>query len=55
MVPGLFSGQSWLSADVNNPDFQRNRHEVVTRCIELGINYIDACTGAEIMAYSKAL
>lgn len=55
MVPGLFSGQSWLSADVNNPDFQRNRYDVVTRCIERGINYIDACTGAEIMAYSKAL
>ena len=28
---------------------------MVTRCIERGINYIDACTHKEIQAYSKAL
>lgn len=55
MVPGIFQGQSWLSANLGNSDFQQNRHDVVTRCIERGINYIDACTGAEIQAYSKAL
>ncbi|OHB78599.1 MAG: hypothetical protein A2V98_24665 [Planctomycetes bacterium RBG_16_64_12] len=55
MVPGLFSGQSWLSADVNNPDFQKNRYDVVSRLIERGINYIDACTHKEIQAYSNAL
>ena len=55
MVPGLFQGQSWLGADLDNPDFQKNRYDVVSRCIERGINYIDACTGAEIQAYSKAL
>jgi aryl-alcohol dehydrogenase-like predicted oxidoreductase len=44
-----------LSADVGNREFQQNRYDVVTRCIERGINYIDACTGAEIQAYSKAL
>lgn len=55
MVPGLFEGESWLSARLDNADFQKNRYDVVTRCIERGINYIDACTGAEIQAYSKAL
>ncbi len=55
MVPGLFEGESWLSARLDNLDFQKNRYDVVTRCIERGINYIDACTGAEIQAYSKAL
>ena len=55
MVPGVFQGDSWLSANVNDPGFQKNRYDVVTRCIERGINYIDACTGAEIQAYSKAL
>jgi aryl-alcohol dehydrogenase-like predicted oxidoreductase len=55
MVPGIFQGESWLSADVGNREFQQNRYDVVTRCIERGINYIDACTGAEIQAYSKAL
>ena len=55
MVPGIFQGGSWLSANLGDPDFQKNRYDVVTRCIERGINYIDACTHAEIMAYSKAL
>jgi len=55
MVPGVFQGNSWLSAKLDDEGFQRNRAEVVTRCIERGINYIDACTGAEIQAYSKAL
>lgn len=55
MVPGLFQGDNWLSLDLNSADFHRNRYEVVTRCIERGINYIDACTHAEIVSYSKAL
>lgn len=55
MVPGVFQGNSWLSANLEDPGFQKNRYDVVTRCIERGINYIDACTGAEIKAYSKAL
>jgi aryl-alcohol dehydrogenase-like predicted oxidoreductase len=55
MVPGVFEGESWLSAKLDDAGFQKNRYDVVTRCIERGINYIDACTGAEIQAYSKAL
>jgi len=55
MVPGVFQGDSWLSANLNDAGFQKNRYDVVTRCIERGINYIDACTGAEIQAYSKAM
>lgn len=55
MVPGLFEGESWLGINVNNPGFEKNRYDVVTRCIERGINYIDACTYLEIQAYSKAL
>ena len=42
-------------ANLNNPQFQQNRHAVVSRCIELGINYVDACTGEEVMAYGRAL
>jgi len=55
MVPGLFQGESWLGINVNNPGFQKNRYDIVTRCIERGINYVDACTYLEIQAYSKAL
>ena len=35
--------------------FAQNRYDVVTRCIEHGINLIDACTGGEVMAYAAAL
>lgn len=43
------------TANLGNPEFVRNRHEVVSRCIESGINYVDACSPQEILAYSKVL
>jgi aryl-alcohol dehydrogenase-like predicted oxidoreductase len=55
MVPGVFKGGGWLSADLENEGFKKNRRNVVTRCIEHGINYIDACTWEEVTAYSEAL
>ncbi len=55
VVPGLFSGRSWLSAKLDSKEFEKNRYDVVTRCIERGINYIDACTREECIMYSKAL
>jgi len=55
MVPGVFEGDNWLSADLNMEGFKKNRHDIVTRCIERGINYIDACTMQEVLAYSEAL
>jgi predicted aldo/keto reductase-like oxidoreductase len=48
VVPGAGGG-------IDNPDFQKNRYDVVTRCMERGINYIDACTGSEVLTYSRAL
>jgi len=55
MAPGVFKGKGWLSADLDSAGFRKNRRDVVGRCIESGINYIDACTWQEIMAYSEAL
>jgi predicted aldo/keto reductase-like oxidoreductase len=55
MVPGVFKGKGWLSADLDSSGFKKNRHDVVSRCIEVGINYIDACTWQEVLAYSEAL
>ena len=55
MVPGVFKEKSWLSADLDSEGFRKNRRDVVTRCIEHGINYIDACTMQEVQAYSEAL
>lgn len=45
----------WLTHDINNPEFQKNRHDVVSRCMEVGINHIDACTCSEVKAYTLAL
>jgi len=55
IVPGVFRTKKWLSAKLDHPGFKKNRRDVVTRCIEVGINYIDACTWQEVMAYSEAL
>ncbi|MHC4796310.1 MAG: aldo-keto reductase family protein [Planctomycetota bacterium] len=55
VVPSLPQKGSWLKIDVKNPDFMKNRRDVVSACIDCGINYIDACTGPEILAYADAL
>jgi predicted aldo/keto reductase-like oxidoreductase len=55
VVPGSFAGGNWLGAKIDEEAFQKNRYDVVTRCIERCINYIDACTGQEVMAYARAL
>ncbi len=58
MISAVCLGGHWKRIETVVPgrsDFDKNRAEVVSRCIERGINYIDACTGGEVMAYSKAL
>lgn len=45
----------WMTEKIDRRDFQKNRYDVVTRCIERGINYVDACCREEILAYAKAL
>ena len=55
MVPKLFEGGDWLGASLDNPEFKKNRYDVVTKCIESGINYIDACTKEEVLTYAEAL
>jgi aryl-alcohol dehydrogenase-like predicted oxidoreductase len=55
MVSAVCMGGHWKRVNVMGQDFDQNRKEVVDRCMEVGINYIDACCHAEVMAYSKAL
>ena len=58
MLTGRFTGEGYSEADkqnVNNTEFLKNRADVVSRCIDVGINYIDACTPPEVLAYSKVL
>jgi aryl-alcohol dehydrogenase-like predicted oxidoreductase len=54
-VPQARQADGWSSAALGIRAFDDNRRDVVTRCIERGINYIDACVGPEVLAYSKAL
>jgi aryl-alcohol dehydrogenase-like predicted oxidoreductase len=55
VLPKAFDNPGWLSAGLDDPDFNKNRTDVVSRCLEVGINYIDACTTEEIQTYCKAL
>ncbi len=54
-VIGGEEAAGWMTEKIGNPAFQKNRAEVVSRCIERGINYVDACCREEILAYATAL
>lgn len=55
MLNGLSGQKGAWDGDLNNPNFTRNRSDVVSHCIDVGINYIDACTSREVLAYGKVL
>jgi aryl-alcohol dehydrogenase-like predicted oxidoreductase len=55
VLPRQPGGPGWLRLGAGVPEFDKNRHDVVSRCIDRGINYIDACWANEVIAYSKAL
>ncbi|MCF7668861.1 MAG: aldo/keto reductase [Verrucomicrobia bacterium] len=56
VIPEAFGEGGWMQRGlVDEPEFKKNRHDVVSRCIDAGINYIDACVGSEVLAYSEAL
>jgi len=54
-ISAVCLGGHWKRVNVMNQDFDKNRHDVVSRCMDVGINYIDACWDNEVNAYSKAL
>ncbi len=54
MVSAVSLGGHWKRLP-GNEDLVKNRTEVVSKCIDCGINYVDACAGDEVQAYSKAL
>jgi aryl-alcohol dehydrogenase-like predicted oxidoreductase len=55
MAPRALKGSNWLDANLDDEGFKKNRRDVITRCIESGINYIDACTKEEVLTYAEAL
>jgi aryl-alcohol dehydrogenase-like predicted oxidoreductase len=54
-VSAVCLGGHWKRVNVMKQNFEKNRRDVVSRCIDVGINYIDACCRPEVLAYSKAL
>jgi predicted aldo/keto reductase-like oxidoreductase len=54
-VSAVCMGGHWKRINVTKQDLEENRREVVSRCIDTGINYIDACSRVEVEAYSRAL
>ena len=57
MVSAISLGGHWkkLASSFGSDDFKKNRHDVVSACIDNGINLVDACTGDEVMTYSQAI
>lgn len=55
MVSAVCLGGHWKRINVMKQDFDRNRKDIVDRCMDVGINFIDACCRNEVLAYSKAL
>lgn len=56
VLPGAFQVKGgWDTVSLDNAAFHKNRYDVVTRCQERGINFIDACTIGEAIAYAHAL
>jgi len=65
MVSAISLGGHWKRARANGknlwgaawdaPDLLKNRTEIVSKCIDSGINYVDACEWNEILAHARAL
>lgn len=54
-VSAISLGGHWKRCPFRGADFQKNRTEIVAKCLDSGINYVDACCEGEIFAYAKAL
>jgi aryl-alcohol dehydrogenase-like predicted oxidoreductase len=55
VIGGVSESDGWYNAIINHPEFIQNRKDIVSLCIDSGINYVDACMSAEVLAYSAAL
>ena len=54
-IPPGTTGNAIFGGNLQGADFQKNRYDTVTKCMEVGINWIDACTCDEVKAYSRAI
>jgi len=54
-VSAISLGGHWKRCPFKGEEFDKNRAEIMAKCLDSGINYVDACWGNEIVAYAKAL
>ena len=54
-VSAVSLGGHWKRCPFEGADFEKNRTEVMARCLDGGFNYVDACWKGEVLAYAKAL
>jgi aryl-alcohol dehydrogenase-like predicted oxidoreductase len=54
-IPPGTTGKAIFGGNLEGAEFQKNRYDTVTKCMEVGINWIDACTCDEVKAYSTAI
>jgi aryl-alcohol dehydrogenase-like predicted oxidoreductase len=57
MISAVSMGGHWkrIPFKPGTDEFKKNRREVIYACLDHGINYIDACSPGEVMAYSEAV
>jgi aryl-alcohol dehydrogenase-like predicted oxidoreductase len=55
MVSAVCLGGHWKRYNVMGQELDQNRYDVVSRCIDVGINYVDACWNSEVRVYAEAL
>lgn len=57
MISAVSMGGHWkrIPFKPGTEEFKKNRREVIYACLDHGINYIDACSPAEVMVYSEAV
>ena len=57
MISAISIGGHWkkIPFRFGTKEFAKNRRDVLSACIDSGINYVDACTGSEVLAYADAL
>jgi aryl-alcohol dehydrogenase-like predicted oxidoreductase len=57
MISAVSIGGHWkrIPYPAGSEDFRKNRRDVMNACLDHGINYVDACSAGEVMAYAEAV
>lgn len=51
----LIGGSGWDRDASGVEQLDKNRYDIISKCIDLGVNLVDACSSGEIITYAKAL